>query len=75
MPVESSNSYIRFHHSFETEVEKFMVLFSEPGKHNTFTSNPLKKQSFTLGDYNNWFSNSAKFTWNDYVSSDSGKKD
>tara|TARA_B100000941_G_scaffold185970_1_gene133775 strand:- start:115 stop:462 length:348 start_codon:yes stop_codon:yes gene_type:complete len=69
MPVESSNSYIRFRHSFETEVEKFMVLFSEPGKHNTFTSNPLKKQSFTLGDYNNWFSDSAKFTWNDYVSS------
>lgn len=68
MPVESANS-------FETEVQKFMVLFSEPEKHNTFTSNPLKKQSFTLGDYNNWFSKSPRFTWNDYMSADNGKKD
>ena len=59
-PVESASSHMRFYRSFETEVEKSSVLFSEPGKQNTFTSNPLKKQPFSFGDYSSLFPNTAK---------------
>lgn len=69
MSVQPASDYLRFPHSFEKEVEKFKILFQNQTTNNTFVSNPLKKQSFTLGEYKNWISQSPQFTWKDYNSS------
>jgi len=58
---------IQFPRSFESEVEMFRALLIENAKKSTtFASNPLKQNSFTYGEYQNWTSPSAKFTWKEY---------
>ena len=59
---------IQFPRPFEAEVEKFRSLLIENAKTNTtFASNPLNQNTFTYGEYQNWTSPSAKFTWKEYL--------
>lgn len=44
----------------------FPTCLYKPSK--TFVTNPLNiNKSFTLKQYNNWFSKSPQFTWSDYI--------
>ncbi len=63
MPIYVNSEYIK---NLVNDKDAINQINSMIYEHYIICKNPLKNKKMTLGEYNNWVSDSPKFTWGDY---------